>query len=523
MSLFIGIVGLSIALFSCSLTKLSASLPLEAVLTIDAQGHLNYVPDEQGNILPDFSHSGYQRSEQPIPFIEAKVVIKPIQGDNTRHIQKAIDQLAQMPLQEDGFRGALVLGKGMYPVSGQLVISKNGIVLRGEGQSESDSVIFATGKDRRSLIHIKGNLHLNESEELKQKILGAYIPVGINSVSVKDTSAFSIGQEVIVFRPATAKWIEDIGMDRIPKRTDGREITQWEPKRYGLSYERKIIDIQGSELFLDIPLVQMMEEQYGGGFIYPVEATGRIENIGIENIRLVSEYEKGQETIDEEHSWIAIEISDAENTWVSDVTAKYFAHALVAVKRGSRFVTVRDSISLDPVSRIQGGRRYSFYLEGSQALFLRCYARHGRHDFITSSRVTGPSAFVYSVAEQTHSDIGPHHRWATGILYDNVKGDEINIQDRGNFGSGHGWVGAQQVLWNTQAGKRTAVQSPPTGINWSIGHIGPRWRGRFERPQGLWISEGEHVKPDSLFVQQLFERIGAEQAKKVLERGRYAE
>jgi len=99
-----------------------------------------------------------------------------------------------------------------------------------------------------------------------------------------------------------------------------------------------------------------------------------------------------------------------------------------------------------------------------------------------------------------------------GTLFDNISGGELNIQDRGNFGSGHGWAGAQQVFWNTEGSIQTAVQSPPGAINWSIGHTGPRWEGRHSRPQGEWISHNQKVLPESLFVKQLEERIGVTQA-----------
>lgn len=496
-------------------------LTLDSVITQDSSGRITYIPDAQGNKLPDFSYAGYQKSEQPIPLIKSTLTIQPIAGDNTAHIQQAIDKLAMLALDKDDFRGALLLDRGRYLVSGQLTINHSGIVLRGVGQQESDTVIIATGTNKRSLIHVAGSLTLTNQKKLKQQIMGDYIPVGSRSVTVANVESFSVGQSVIIFRPATAQWIADIGMDEIADRENGKSTKQWTPKRYGLRYEREITHIKGNTIFLDIPLVQMMQAEYGGGYIYPVKAKGRINNIGIENMLLVSEYQKGNINQDEAHSWSAIEISDSENVWVSDITSKHFARSLVSVKRQSRFVTVRDSSSLDPASKITGMRRYSFDLEGSQALFLRCFARNGRHDFVTSSRVTGPNAFVYSQAVNTHSDIGPHHRWATGTLYDNVKGGMINIQDRGNYGSGHGWSGAQQVLWNTEALQKSAVQSPPTAINWSIGHVGKQWTGRFERTPGVWISPGEHVKPQSLFVQQLIDRIGKEQANLVLAKRLY--
>lgn len=81
--------------------------------------------------------------------------------------------------------------------------------------------------------------------------------------------------------------------------------------------------------------------------------------------------------------------------------------------------------------------------------------------------------FYNCTAFQTYADIGPHHRWAVGTLYDNIITDgEINVQDRGQMGSGHGWAGVTQVLWNCRA-KRAAVQNPWTsGNNYNIGMKG---------------------------------------------------
>jgi hypothetical protein len=113
----------------------------------------------------------------------------------------------------------------------------------------------------------------------------------------------------------------------------------------------------------------------------------------------------------------------------------------VRLSRGAKWITVEDCACLDPISQITGRRRYSFNLEGGElTLWERCYARNGRHDFVTGATVCGPSVFLDRTAEQEHADAGPHHRWAVGILYDNVRTDgALNVRDRGNLGSGHGW------------------------------------------------------------------------------------
>lgn len=491
-------------------------------VSLNSDGKLVYLPDEFNNVVPDFSQVGYQGSNVPIPHINVVLRVKPIEGDNTAHLQNAINQVAALPLQENGFRGAILLEKGRYSVAGQLLISNNGIVIRGTGQSKSDTVIVAAGKDKRSLIHVKGSLNVQADKSSKQKIANPYVPVGSRSFEIADANGFQVGQSITVLRQATEQWISDIGMDRLPPRSDGRQTKQWVAKQYNLRYERTITSIQNNTITIDIPIVQMMQDKYTEGFIYPSDATGRVSQIGIENMMLISEYKKGKINSDEKHSWIAIEMTDVEHSWVSDVTAYHFAKSLVAVQRGSRFVTVRDSTNLDPASLIKGGRRYAFALTGSLSLFLRCNARNGRHDYSTSSRTTGPNAFVFGRATKTHSDIGPHHRWATGTLYDNISGGDFNIQDRQNLGTGHGWTGAQQVLWNTKGRGKTAVQSPPGAINWSIGHVGKRSKGRSpHRTQGLWVSHGKHVLPQSLFVQQLTERVGLQKTNAVLAKQNY--
>ena len=92
---------------------------------------------------------------------------------------------------------------------------------------------------------------------------------------------------------------------------------------------------------------------------------------------------------------------------------------------------------------------------------------------------------------------------------DNVITDgEINVQDRGKMGSGHGWAGVTQVLWNCRV-RKAAVQSPWTsGKNYSIGTKGEHGPGHFpDRPDGEWEGENEtNVFPRSLYIAQLMAR-----------------
>ena len=113
--------------------------------------------------------------------------------------------------------------------------------------------------------------------------------------------------------------------------------------------------------------------------------------------------------------------------------------------------------------------------------------------------------FSIAPREDAHSDSGPHCRWATGTLFDNVriKGNELNVMNRGNAGSGHGWAGNCMVFWNCRA-KKIACESPPTGENWAVGCKANQRSG-----QGNWEAFNAPVSPGSLYRAQLRERLGS--------------
>ena len=94
-----------------------------------------------------------------------------------------------------------------------------------------------------------------------------------------------------------------------------------------------------------------------------------------------------------------------------------------------------------------------------------------------------------------------------GTLYDNITTDgQINVRDRGNFGTGHGWAGVNQILWNCKA-KSIILQNPyVSGKNFAIGGTAKKQiETRFgSRSDGVW--EGlnkEGLNPPSLYLAQL--------------------
>jgi hypothetical protein len=477
--------------------------PFSTLVHPGPDGRLVYVPDELGNTIPDFSNCGYKGGGVPIPDVPVKATVAPSEGDCGPRIQAAIDEVSALPLDANGLRGAVLLKRGRYAITGTLTIKASGVVLRGGGRGEDGTVLIAAGKGQRTLIRVAGPAGPREIPGTRRPITDAYVPVGARSFHVQRADDLKVGDRVTVLRPSTAQWIHFIGMDRIPVPPGRTDVVQWQPGSKDLHFRRVITAIDGDRVTVDAPIVNALQAEYGGGFLYKHDASGLISQVGVENLRGDSEF-TGPE--DEDHGWVFVGMDNVQDAWIRNVTALHFGYSLAALSRNAYHVTVRDCTCLDPVSKITGGRRYSFAITGSLNLFFRCRARDGRHDFVMHATVAGPNAFVECLAERAHSDTGPHHRWSTGTLYDNVEvqGNAINVQNRGASGTGHGWAGAQMVFWNCKA-KSMDVQRPPTAQNWAIGCSAETMKGN-----GFWESKGVPVQPRSLYLKQLEDRLGAE-------------
>lgn len=507
---------LLLVVLSASVAGVAAAAPAVSSewVQVRPDGTLAYRADQRGNAIPDFSRAGYGGGGVRLPDVPVVVTLAPqASGDDGARIQAAIDAVSARAPDAKGGRGAVFLQAGTYRVAGTLAIRAGGVVLRGASSGErGGTVLLATGKERRTLIGLGDpRAARRELAGSRRKITDAYVPWSARRFSVESTEGLKVGERIVVHRPSTAEWIRELGMDRIKNRPGAKEgsTQQWKAGGYDLDFERTIVAIDGKTLTLDAPVMNALDEKFGGGSVYRFTLP-RIAECGVEGLRLVSEYEKGKETSDEAHAWTGVELHAVENAWVRDVAVVHFSHGVQA-NGNSIFVTVQDCAHLDPVSEITGGRRYSFSLNGQYGLVVRCHSRGARHTFVTGSRVRGPNVFLDGTAVQSHSDTGPHHRWAVGTLYDLISDDnQIRAQDRQWAGSGHGWAGAQQVFWNCVS-KSFVVQQPPTAQNYAIGCVGKFEPGDWnkEAKAGVIESVGAHVAPRSLYRAQLAARLGS--------------
>ncbi|HVW14725.1 MAG TPA: DUF6298 domain-containing protein [Mucilaginibacter sp.] len=483
--------------------KLKKSARESAPVIVEKNGKLVYHADSKGDRIPDFSYCGYMASDEPIPDnVPVKVVVPIKKGDATSRIQTALDYVASLPADRNGFRGAVLLNKGTYEVDGSLKIHASGIVLRGTGMDDKGTILFAAGQDRATFIQVSGINDRKESKEIK--ITDAYVPVNAFTFHIADAENLKAGDMIIVHRPSTQAWIDELGTDHFG---GGLTALSWKPGERDIYWDRKITSVKGDEITIDAPLTTALDTTYGGGLIAKYEWPGRISHVGIENLRLQSAYDAANPK-DEAHRWMAITMANVSDAWVRQVIFEHFAGSAVFVLQTANRITVEDCKSLAPISEIGGLRRNTFWTMGGQTLFQRLYSVNGFHDFATGYCAPGPNAFVQCSAWHPYSFSGGIDSWASGVLFDvaNIDGQALNYMNRGQDGQGAGWNAANSLFWNCSAALVNCAK-PPTAENWAFG----TW-AQFGG-DGYWNSSNENLSPRSFYYTQLANRLNRDVSK----------
>lgn len=516
--------------------------PTTSIVYPGTDGKLVYVTDSLGNIIPDFSNAGYNGGGVPIPYVSVRETVWPLPGDNSASIQAAIDRVSALPRDASGFRGAVLLKMGIFELDQPVYIRASGVVLRGEGMSDIGTILLGkTPKEkqarpfgRAALVNIGGTAGITPLEETKQQITDKYVPVGARSLSVTSARGFRNGDRIIVRRIGNQDWIKEIGQD-----SAGAGRFRWRP--FNIEYDRIITGINGNTVTIDAPVFCAIDARWGGGEILKYTDEERIEQTGIENLRGVSEYDpsvrmtsygnmdrgswddrdrrhyEGDEYYaDESHYFNFINITNTKNGWVRNVSALHFAGSLVTATASTKWITIQDCESREPVSIRAGARRFTFQLNGQMALVQRCFSQKGRHSFVMQSFSSSGNVFLDSEAVNPYSTSEPHSMWVNGALYDNIRAPltarywkDISI----------GWAGANIVLWNCEGD--FLIQKPPTAQNYSFGHIGVNavifntMLQDLSKPNGHVESMDRHVTPRSLYLTQLKERLGEEAVKNI--------
>lgn len=505
-----------------------------AIVNYDESSRLRYAADSNGNRVPDFSYAGYKNGMVAIPDIAVVDSVSPVPGDNTLNIQNAINRVAALPLDAQGFRGALLMKAGFYRVSGTLRLNGSGVVLRGVGEGSDslfNSIIYATGDSlSQPIVLVAGGGKTGSNSSAwsgsltpQVNILTEMVHVGERSFRVADASPFAPGDNIVIVHPKTTEWLREINFGDVPNDTGVGSY--WASQTIPILYNRYITAIDGDIVTIDAPVFANLVRSLSQSYIYKTDRAGILTNIGIENLRIdiINPYNQSPAANGDEnhHAQDAIWLGKIEDAWAKHVTTLHFVQSGFKTSLATR-VTVDSCSAIDPISIITGERRYNFntYVASQLILFSNCYASYARHAYISNGTSTVSGIVVYNcVSEESYNASEGHRLWSQGFLFDNFIDKNTNVSlsnfvlglyNRGNYGSGHGWAAVHSVAWNCSTGNsKIVIQKPPTAQNYAIGCAGNvTGSGPFAHPAGyIEGSNNPGLNPPSLYEAQLAERI----------------
>lgn len=487
-----------------------------SILYYNSSNQLEYVSDIDGNHIPDFSYVGYKNGEEPIPNVPVVLEISPIAGDNTAHIQAAIDQVEALPLDTNGHRGALLLLPGEYPVHGSLIINKSGVILRGSGDGEnpaSNTIIRGVGNvpHQRTLIRIGTNNKSGFGGQVpgtNQNIISPYIPTGSRTFEVADASVYNVGDNIIIKHPSTSAWLNAV--DNGGTASDA----PWNPGEINLVFNRHITQIQGNKIQVATPIYDILDRSLSQSYVYKFNGNSQIKECGVEDLRIFVE---SSGVTNSNHVKTSIHMIGVDNSWIRGVTTLRMSDQGVKFDEATR-CSVIDTNVLDMHSPISGGWRYNFEVTDfcNNILFDNCTGSNGRHTFVANG-ASDVNGIVFTNCSSTgdYARSESHRRWGQGILWDNISWSNTNVSgilglhNRGSYGTGHGWTLTNGVAWNINApGKHIAIQKPPIGQNYAIGcNATVNNSYVFSHPAGYIEGTGQNLLIQSLYSAQFQDRI----------------
>lgn len=456
---------------------------------------ISYTKDAKGNRILDFSYCGYKASEQDIPNVENVIFVSLRQNDASEVIQRAIDYVSSLKPNKQGFRGAVLLDKGVFNLSKSLWIRTSGVVLRGSDKHET--VLIRHGVDRSAVLHIEGvdNRILKDTFNLAS----SYVPVNEMTLELSSASGLKAGDRINITRPSTDNWIKSVGCDIYG---GGISALGWKPTDIDVTWDRTVVSVDDNKITLNAPLTVSLDTQWGKSKIVKYQWAGRISGSGVENLTMTSDYNKKYPK-DEDHCWTGVSVQYAENCWVRMVNFNHFAGNAVFLQPTASQVTVEDCMSKEPVSEIGGFRRITFYTMGQQNLFQRCYSEDGINDFAAGYCAPGPNAFVQCEAKRALGFSGSIDAWACGLLFDvvNIDGHNLTFKNLGQSKNGAGWNTANSLFWQCTAAEIECYSPAADAKNRAYG-CWAQFSG-----DGDWAESNNHVNPRSFYYGQLAARL----------------
>jgi len=465
----------------------------------------------------DYSSVGY-RSGQDIPapsVIPNKITVKPSGGDDTKSIQDAIAKVSALPLDNNGFRGAVLLAPGTFNVDA-LKLSTSGVILRGSGLDATKGTTIKV-KGSSTSVSVYGSKSPKFGK--KYPLTKTYVPFGGNTLPLKSTSGLKVGDSIYIFTTVTAKFVHLLGMDKLVRHNAPQT---WIAVGSVITTDRIITSIDNDTITLDAGYPDSIRpELFDSDEDVPYVSTyvweDRIENVGVENLRAIHPATKATNTDQ------FLTIGKAQNCWVRDLYLQDFGTGVVTTQGDAKWVTVqRLNIHYTYTDDTIAAPPQILSMLGTQILHRDTNITGGGKYWPMSSgstRARGPTVhYNVNIVSGSGAKVVPHMRWSTGILYDNIVNPKgvVGITYRDTMGSGHGWTMGWGVIWNCEAAI-LSVQNPSNMFNgsapvlyhnWLVGGRGKNDPGyKSKSLMGTYDHVGTTVAPQSLYVAQLKDKL----------------
>lgn len=474
---------------------------------------LTYFSDQEGNRIPDFSHSGYRGGGIEIPYYPVKISLGPQPGDDTQRINGAIAYVEDLAPDKNGVRGAVLLQPGVYQISGQLRIKESGVVLRGSGsgsEPESATILQVSKSLQGSVIQI-GNGNSNWFYDFKSHrtfVATEFVPVGSRNFEIEDIGTFEVGDNIILRHRSSQKWL-----DAIDGGGTGND-PPWEEGYIEIYYNRNITGIKDQTISIDAPLFNHLDRSLAETQVYRPNREQLVQESGIEYLRIYIETD-GQTS--ETHAENGVIFDGVENGWARHVNVFHFSTSGFTTLN-SKNITIVNSGAREPHSSDTGERRYNFNAQffSNNILFQDVRSSNGRRSFVSNgTSVASGIVFLNAHSSGALNSSEGHQKWSQGLLYDNITFENpqtyfvLGLYNRGDFGSSHGWGAVHSVAWNVNAdGKQIIIQKPPSAQNYAIGNKGTvTGTGIYDHPAGYIEGTNTDPVPQSLYLTQLNERL----------------
>lgn len=495
-----------------------------ALLSVAPDGRITYQADSHGFRLPDFSYAGYKGGGVDLPEVLIVRTISPVSGDNTKHIQDAIDYVGSLPKNNDGIRGALLLEAGRYDIDGSLYVKYDGVVLRGVGDGAdpaNSTIIYARGNTpaQRTVITLGNTSQVNGTRQISNtvsNITDDVVEVGCFTFSVENPDLYDVGDRIVIYHPATQIWVDAVDKGGVPypdPSAPGDPDERWKAGQLPILFHRYIKAIEGNRITVDAPVFYTLNKSLSQSYVYKPNMSGLIQQVGLENLRIDIETAGGA---DENHAWQAARFKSCENAWAKNCTFIHFGQSGIITEACYRS-TFTHCNAIDPVAIITGERMYNFntYVYSQLNLFSHCYASKGRHHYVSNgTSSTSGNVFLRCISDATNSVAEGHRQWTQGMLYDNHK--EINLKrdfvlglyNRVAMGTGHGWAAVHSVLWNcdvTASYGKIGLQKPPTAQNYAIGCFAKTITGNPVNASNFTRGYVEGQNTSGLFPESIYE------------------